>query len=237
MPLTHLTKSLFPIWVADYVLAGYGTGVVMAVPSSDDRDFRFAKHFELPVRLVIDGTQDMEDPTEKETWDHDQFWHFGRDGFKKMRHKKRSSMLKRNVLVRPKSISKCVMPYLAASVIGEKPVPAYFKDDPPLPHRRKKSCPWSCRPIDQYRPTETGEPPLGRAKDWTYKGYPIELTTMPGWAASSWYFLRYMDPGNDQAFAQKEVIDYWGQVDLYLGGTEHATGHLLYSRFWNMFPF
>ncbi len=233
--INPFNQEPIPIWVADYVLAGYGTGVVMAVPSSDDRDYRFAKHFELPVRLVIDGTQDMEDPTEKK---HGIMINSGiLDGMdskkavqKAIEHAEKEGFGKAKVNFKMRDAVFSRQRYW-----GE-PVPAYFKDD--LPYLiEEKELPLELPAIDQYRPTETGEPPLGRAKDWTYKGYPIELTTMPGWAASSWYFLRYMDPGNDQAFAQKEVVDYWGQVDLYLGGTEHATGHLLYSRFWNMFLF
>ena len=222
-----------PIWVSDYVLAGYGTGVVMAVPSSDDRDYRFARYFDLSVRLVIDGTQDMEDPTEKK---HGIMINSGildgmdsRDAIKKaIDHAEQQGFGKAKVNFKMRDAVFSRQRYW-----GE-PVPAYFKGDIPY-LADEQDLPLKLPAIDQYKPTETGEPPLGRAKDWTYQGYPLELTTMPGWAASSWYFLRYMDPENDKEFASKEATGYWGQVDLYLGGTEHATGHLLYSRFWNMF--
>jgi len=232
------------LWVADYVLAGYGTGVVMAVPSSDDRDFRFAKHFGLPIRCVIEGTENLEDPTEKKdgklinsgfldglygekiygegtgeaTWATIEKAEELGVGKRKVNYKMRDAVFSRQ------------------RYWGE-PVPVYFKEGIPhllsedeLPHELPK--------IDEYRPTETGEPPLGRAKDWQYNGkYLYELTTMPGWAGSSWYFLRYMDANNEEEFVSKEAAGYWGEVDLYVGGTEHAVGHLLYSRFWNNFLF
>ncbi|MEM1134588.1 MAG: leucine--tRNA ligase [Bacteroidota bacterium] len=228
------------LWIADYVLAGYGTGVVMAVPSSDDRDYRFAQHFDLPIRCIIEGTESMENPTEKKdgklinsdflnglygekiagkgtgeaTWAAIKKAEELGVGTQKVNYKMRDAVFSRQ------------------RYWGE-PVPVYFKNDIPyllkeedLPHELPK--------IDEYKPTETGEPPLGRAKDWKYEGkYPYELTTMPGWAGSSWYFLRYMDAQNDKEFVSKEAADYWGDVDLYIGGTEHAVGHLLYSRFWN----
>ena len=231
--INPFNQEPIPIWVADYVLAGYGTGVVMAVPSSDDRDFRFAKHFDLPVRLVIDGTQDMDDPTEKK---HGVMINSGildgvdsKDAINKaIDHAENEGFGKAKVNFKMRDAVFSRQRYW-----GE-PVPAYFKGD--IPYLvDEEDLPLELPAIDQYKPTETGEPPLGRAKDWTYKGHPLELTTMPGWAASSWYFLRYMNPANEQEFAKKEAVDYWGQVDLYLGGTEHATGHLLYSRFWNMF--
>ncbi|MBT28670.1 MAG: leucine--tRNA ligase [Thalassobius sp.] len=230
------------LWIADYVLAGYGTGVVMAVPSSDDRDYRFAQHFGLPIRMVIEGTDTMEDPTEKKdgklinsdflnglygekiygegtgeaTWAAIKKAEELGVGKRKVNYKMRDSVFSRQ------------------RYWGE-PVPVYFKNDIPylleeseLPHELPK--------IDEYRPTEDGEPPLGRATDWKYEGkYPYELTTMPGWAGSSWYFLRYMDAKNENEFVSKEAADYWREVDLYIGGTEHAVGHLLYSRFWNNF--
>jgi len=230
------------LWVADYVLAGYGTGVVMAVPSSDDRDFRFAKHFDLPIRCVIEGTENMEDPTEKKdgkminsgfldglygekiygentgeaTWAAIKKAEELGVGKQKVNYKMRDAVFSRQ------------------RYWGE-PVPVYFKDD--IPHLLKEEeLPHELPKIDEYKPTETGEPPLGRAADWKHEGkYPYELTTMPGWAGSSWYFLRYMDANNEEEFVNKAVADYWGEVDLYIGGTEHAVGHLLYSRFWNNF--
>jgi len=221
------------LWVADYVLAGYGTGVVMAVPSSDDRDFRFAKHFNLPIIHVIEGTETMEDPTEK----------------------KKGKMINSGFLnglesdeaiqvaikfAEQKGIGRGKINYRIRDAVFSRqrywgePVPIYFKDG--IPYLLKDSeLPLVLPEIDEYKPTETGEPPLGRAKDWKYQHqYDYELSTMPGWAGSSWYFLRYMDAQNDKEFVSKEAANYWGAVDLYIGGTEHAVGHLLYSRFWNL---
>jgi leucyl-tRNA synthetase len=222
------------LWIADYVLAGYGTGVVMAVPSSDDRDFRFAKYYGLPVQCVIEGTEDMDDPTEKK---HGKMINSGiLNGLHsdqaigaaiKHAEKEGFGRAKINYKIRDAVFSR-------QRYWGE-PVPVYYKDN--IPHLiEEDELPLVLPPVDQYKPTETGEPPLGRAENWKYRGkYEYELTTMPGWAGSSWYFLRYMDAGNDDAFAGEEALRYWNEVDLYIGGTEHATGHLLYSRFWNMF--
>ena len=229
------TNEKVELWVADYVLAGYGTGVVMAVPSSDDRDFRFATYYGLPIKRVIEGTEDLDDPTEKKygkminsgfingmesteavkaTIDYAEKGGFGRA---KINYKIRDAVFSRQ------------------RYWGE-PVPVYYTEKGIPNLVPEEELPLELPPVDEYLPTEDGEPPLGRAKDWLYKGkYPYELTTMPGWAGSSWYFLRYMDAKNNEAFASKEASDYWDSVDLYIGGTEHATGHLLYSRFWNMF--
>ncbi len=224
-----------PLWVADYVLAGYGTGVVMAVPSSDDRDFRFATHFDLPVVRVIEGTEDMDDPTEKK---HGKMINSGilngmssTDAIEaaiKHAEKEGFGVAKVNYRMRDAVFSR-------QRYWGE-PVPVYF-DDNGLPQLiDEDDLPLELPKVDEYLPTDTGEPPLARAKDWKYQGkYHYELTTMPGWAGSSWYFLRYMDAKNDKEFFSNEAVKYWNQVDLYIGGTEHATGHLLYSRFWNMF--
>lgn len=222
-----------PVWVADYVLAGYGTGVVMAVPSSDDRDLRFAKHFNLPVNLVIEGTEEMENPTEKK---HGKLINSGiLNGLDStVGINKAIEYAEKNGFGTPKVNFRMRNAVFSRQRYWGEPVPAYFDGD--IPYLiDEKDLPLELPNVDEYKPTETGEPPLGRAKDWTYKGYPLELTTMPGWAASSWYFLRYMDPHNEKEFVNKEKVDYWNQVDLYLGGTEHATGHLLYSRFWNLF--
>ena len=209
----------------------------MAVPSSDDRDFRFATYYGLPVKRVIDGTEHLDDPTEikhgkminsgfitgmdsreavKATIEHAEKEGFGTA---KVNYKIRDAVFSRQ------------------RYWGE-PVPVYFSDDG-IPHLiPEDELPLELPAVDEYLPTETGEPPLGRAKDWLYKGkYNYELTTMPGWAGSSWYFLRYMDAKNDNEFVSNEAVKYWNTVDLYIGGTEHATGHLLYSRFWNMFLF
>ncbi len=226
------TQEPIPIWISDYVLAGYGTGAVMGVPSSDDRDYRFAKFFHLPIIPVIEGTEHLENPTEKK--------------YGKMIN---SGFL--NGLDTPDAIEKAIE-YAEKNGFGKRkinyklrdavfsrqrywgePVPVYFKDG--IPHLIDESdLPLVLPKIDKYLPTETGEPPLGRAENWKYKGvYDYELNTMPGWAGSSWYWLRYMDPHNNKEFVSKEKEQYWKNVDLYIGGAEHATGHLLYSRFWN----
>ncbi|SIO18599.1 leucine--tRNA ligase [Algoriphagus halophilus] len=224
------------IWVADYVLAGYGTGAVMAVPAHDERDYNFAKHFGLEIRQVIEGS--MEEGSFP-----------GKDGFiinsgfiSNMYMKE--AMTKAIEFLEEKGIGKGKIQYRMRDAIftrqrywGE-PLPVYFKDG--LPYLiDEKDLPLVLPEVDKYLPTEDGEPPLGRAQDWTYKTsegeYPLELSTMPGWAGSSWYFFRYTDSQNDSVFADKTKTDYWGSVDLYIGGSEHATGHLLYSRFWTKF--
>ncbi|MBL0743875.1 leucine--tRNA ligase [Chryseolinea lacunae] len=222
-----------PVWIADYVLAGYGTGAVMAVPSSDTRDYAFAKHFNLPIVDVLEG------PTSDIT----------KDNFEP----KSGSMINSgdlNGLPWQQAIEKALQRVetlgigvrkvnyrMRDAIFGRQrywgePFPVYFDNGIPK-LVDEKDLPVTLPEIDAYKPTETGEPPLGRAKDWTYKGHPYELTTMPGWAGSSWYWFRYMDPKNEKEFASKEALAYWKDVDLYIGGSEHATGHLLYSRFWN----
>ncbi|MDH5599102.1 MAG: leucine--tRNA ligase, partial [Cyclobacteriaceae bacterium] len=223
-----------PLWVADYVLAGYGTGVVMAVPSSDDRDFRFARHFDLPIRCVIEGTESLEDPTEiKHGKIINSGFINGMDSKEaigviiKESEDRKIGVQKVNYRIRDAVFSR-------QRYWGE-PVPVYYEDG--IPHLLKdEELPLELPPVNEYKPTETGEPPLGRAENWKYQGtHSYELTTMPGWAGSSWYFLRYMDAHNEKEFADRKALDYWREVDLYIGGTEHATGHLLYSRFWNIF--
>lgn len=224
------------IWVADYVLAGYGTGAVMAVPAHDERDYNFAKHFGLEIRQVIEGSME-----------NGSFPGKGgliiNSGFISGLYMK-EAMQKCIEFLEEKGIGKGKIQFRMRDAIftrqrywGE-PLPVYFKDG--LPYLiEEKDLPLVLPEVDKYLPTEVGEPPLGRAKDWTYKTadgeYPLELSTMPGWAGSSWYFFRYMDPKNDSVFADKSKTDYWGTVDLYIGGSEHATGHLLYSRFWTKF--
>ncbi len=224
-----------PLWVADYVLAGYGTGVVMAVPSSDDRDFKFATHFDLPIINVIDGTEGMEDPTEKK---HGIMINSGfLDGLES------TDAIEAAIKeAETKGIGKRKINYKIRDAVFSRqrywgePVPVYFdENDFPQPVS-EEDLPVTLPEISEYKPTSDGKPPLGRAEDWLYQDkYPFELTTMPGWAGSSWYFLRYMDSNNEKDFVDKDVVKYWNAVDFYLGGTEHATGHLLYSRFWNMF--
>ncbi|SDC52187.1 leucyl-tRNA synthetase [Algoriphagus faecimaris] len=224
------------IWVADYVLAGYGTGAVMAVPAHDERDYNFAKHFGLEIRQVIEGSME-----------NGSFPGKGgliiNSGFLSGLYMK-EAMEKAIEFLEEKGIGKGKIQFRMRDAIftrqrywGE-PLPVYFKDG--LPYLiDEKDLPLVLPEVDKYLPTEDGEPPLGRAKDWTYKTaegeYPLELSTMPGWAGSSWYFFRYMDPKNEEVFAEKAKTDYWGAVDLYIGGSEHATGHLLYSRFWTKF--
>lgn len=224
------------VWVADYVLAGYGTGAVMAVPAHDERDYNFAKHFGLEIRQVIEGS--MEEGS---------FPGKGgliiNSGFISNLYMK-DAMAKAIEFLEEKGIGKGKIQFRMRDAIftrqrywGE-PLPVYFKDG--LPYLvEEKDLPLVLPEVDKYLPTEDGEPPLGRAKDWTYKTadgeYPLEMSTMPGWAGSSWYFFRYMDPKNNAVFADKAKTDYWGAVDLYIGGSEHATGHLLYSRFWTKF--
>jgi leucyl-tRNA synthetase len=223
-------NELIPIWIADYVLAGYGTGAVMAVPGHDERDHRFAKHYNLPIIQVVEGP----DVTEEAfvSWDAKII----NSGF--MNGMVVDDAIQAGVdKVEEWKIGKGKINYrMRDAIFGRQrywgePFPVYFVNG--LPKLvDEKDLPVTLPDIDQYKPTETGEPPLGRAKDWNYKGYPYELTTMPGWAGSSWYWFRYMDPKNQQQFCSKEAQQYWKDVDLYVGGSEHATGHLLYSRFW-----
>ncbi len=224
------------IWVADYVLAGYGTGAVMAVPAHDERDYNFAKHFGLEIRQVIEGSME-----------NGSFPGKGgliiNSGFISGLYMK-DAMQQCIKFLEERGIGKGKIQFRMRDAIftrqrywGE-PLPVYFKEG--LPYLiEEKDLPLVLPEVDKYLPTEDGEPPLGRAKDWTYKTadgeYPLELSTMPGWAGSSWYFFRYMDTKNEAVFADKTKTDYWGSVDLYIGGSEHATGHLLYSRFWTKF--
>jgi leucyl-tRNA synthetase len=229
------TKEQVPLWVADYVLAGYGTGVVMAVPSSDDRDFRFSSYYGLPVKRVIGGTENLADPTEIKQGK------MINSGFINGMESK-DAVMATIEYAEKEGFGKAKINYRIRDAVFSRqrywgePVPVYFTEDG-IPHLiPQDELPLELPPVDEYLPTESGEPPLGRAKDWLYKGkYNYELTTMPGWAGSSWYFLRYMDALNEDAFVGPDVVKYWNSVDLYIGGTEHATGHLLYSRFWNMF--
>ena len=225
-----------PIWIADYVLVGYGTGAVMAVPSGDQRDWDFATHFGLDVPAVIEGT----DVSQGANTDNgglliNSSFLNGmtvKDAIKRILFeitKKRIGEKQTNYKMRDAVFSR-------QRYWGE-PIPMYFKGGVPYP-MAEKDLPLVLPEIDKYLPTEDGDPPLGRAENWTYtpegedNAYPLELNTMPGWAGSSWYYLRYMDPNNTLGFASKEKIDYWDNIDLYLGGAEHATGHLLYFRFW-----
>ncbi len=232
-----------PIWIADYVLAGYGTGVVMAVPSSDERDYRFASHYGLEIIPVQEG--DKTDIT-AEGFDPKVGTMINSDFLNGL--KVPEAIKKAIAFVEEKGIGKAKVNYKMRDAVFSRqrywgePIPMYFKNGLPYPIEESE-LPLTLPEIDDYKPTESGEPPLGRAKDWSYtpKGettsYPYELSTMPGWAGSSWYWFRYMDANNDQEFVSKEAQEYWKDIDLYLGGAEHATGHLLYSRFWNKFLF
>ncbi|MCP9748981.1 leucine--tRNA ligase [Lacihabitans sp. CS3-21] len=232
-----------PIWIADYVLAGYGTGAVMGVPSGDQRDWNFATHFSLPIIPILDAQADIE--TQADATKEGKYINSGMiNGLNyKEATAKLVAYLEENKIGRGKINYRLRDAVFARQRYWGEPVPVYFKPNAEgtlVPHLvDKKDLPLILPEIDKYQPTETGEPPLGRAKDWTYtpegssEAYPLEMSTMPGWAGSSWYWYRYMDANNDTDFASKEALDYWQDIDLYLGGTEHATGHLLYSRFWN----
>ena len=231
------TGEAIPVWVSEYVLAGYGTGAIMAVPAHDSRDYAFARHFNLPIVPVIDDGE-------------------GHDMSESSYDAKAGKMINSGILngmevkdaiariideIETRGIGHGKVNYRLRDAIFSRqrywgePFPVYYKNGMPymLP---ESELPLELPEIDTYLPTETGEPPLGRAKNWkTKEGYPLELNTMPGFAGSSAYYLRYMDPHNDNALVSREADEYWRNVDLYLGGAEHATGHLIYSRFWNMF--
>ena len=230
-----LTGDKVPVWISEYVLAGYGTGAIMAVPAHDSRDYAFARHFNLPVIPLIEGCDVSESSFDA----------------------KEGIMCNSGFLngMTVKEAIPAAIDYVEKHGIGHRkinyrlrdaifsrqrywgePFPMYFKDGIATP-MTLENLPLQLPEVDKYLPTESGEPPLGRAADWTYEGYPIELSTMPGFAGSSAYYLRYMDPHNDQALVSREADEYWRDVDLYIGGTEHATGHLIYSRFWNKFLF
>lgn len=233
--INPFNEEKVPIFIADYVLAGYGTGAVMAVPSGDQRDWNFATHFNLPIVPILDAQQSIESQA-----DNTKEGKYINSGLiNGMNYKEGTATL--IAWLEERGLGKGKIQFRLRNAIFSRqrywgePVPAYWKDGVPY-LIEENELPLILPSIEKYLPTETGEPPLGRAKDWKYKDeYEYELSTMPGWAGSSWYFYRYMDPNNDSEFASKEAIDYWQQVDLYLGGTEHAVGHLLYSRFWNHF--
>ncbi len=236
-----ITGNKIPIWIADYVLAGYGTGAVMAVPAHDSRDFAFAKHFELPIIQVI--SKQGETPTDTSTWTESYDSKEGIvinspiiDGLtvktaieKMIRYFEEQSIGKKKINYRLRDAIFSRQRYW-----GE-PFPVYYKDGMPYT-LDEKDLPLELPEVDKFLPTQDGQPPLARAKNWKTKdGYPLETSTMPGFAGSSGYYLRYMDPHNDKAYFSKDANRYWQDVDLYIGGTEHATGHLIYSRFWNKF--
>ncbi|MCG3167925.1 MAG: Valine--tRNA ligase [Bacteroidia bacterium] len=263
------TGKQIPIWVGDYVLAGYGTGAVMAVPGGDQRDWNFAKHFGLPIIPVIEGSD-----IEKEANESKEGKMINSDFLNGLQVKE--AIKKIIAEIEKRGLGKGKINYrLRDAAFGRQrywgePIPIYYKDGIPFAVD-EKDLPIVLPEVDKFLPTEDGEPPLARAKDWTYtphpqpfskgegsrepqtsgavsdslsfgegrgeakEAYPLETTTMPGWAGSSWYYLRYMDPHNEKEFVSKAAADYWKDVDFYLGGSEHATGHLLYVRFWTKF--
>jgi leucyl-tRNA synthetase len=218
-----------PIWVGDYVLAGYGTGAVMGVPSGDQRDWAFAQEFGLPVVPILDTQKDLDkaaDPTKEGSYINSKLIN-GLSYAEAV--PKLIAWLEEKGLGHGKTQYKLRNAVFSRQRYWGEPVPAYWEDG--VPHMLdEQELPLLLPPVDKYLPTESGEPPLGRAAGWKY-----ELSTMPGWAGSSWYFYRFMDPHNEREFCSKEALDYWQQVDFYIGGSEHAVGHLLYSRFWNHF--
>ena len=231
--INPLTGAKVPVWIGEYVLAGYGTGAIMAVPAHDSRDYAFAKTFDLPIIPLIEGCDVSESSFDA----------------------KEGVMCNSGFLngLTVKEAIPAAIDYVEKHGIGHRkvnyrlrdaifsrqrywgePFPMYFKDGVATP-MTLADLPLQLPEVDKFLPTETGEPPLGRAKDWTYDGCQIEMSTMPGFAGSSAYYLRYMDPHNSEALVSEEANGYWQDVDLYIGGTEHATGHLIYSRFWNKF--
>lgn len=234
--LHPFTGAKVPVWIGEYVLAGYGTGAVMAVPAHDARDHAFALKFGLPILQVIDAPAGWD--IQKESWDGKEGTCINSPLVDEMEVKQAIKVIVSEIEKRGLGKGK-VNFRLRDAAFGRQrywgePIPIYYKDGIPCAVN-VQDLPVVLPEIDKFLPTETGEPPLARAADWTYDGYPLETTTMPGWAGSSWYFLRYMDPHQERAFASNEALDYWGDVDLYIGGSEHATGHLLYVRFWTKF--
>ncbi len=236
--INPLSGKKIPVWVSDYVLAGYGTGAIMAVPAHDSRDYAFARHFDLPIIPLIERADVSEESFEAKEGKMINSCGSTLD-LNGMEVKDAIAAAKR--YVESAGIGKVKVNYRLRDAIFSRqrywgePFPVYYKDGVPY-MMDEKELPLRLPEVDKYLPTENGEPPLGRAKNWvTSDGYPIELCTMPGFAGSSAYYLRYMDPSDNNALVSKEANEYWRNVDLYVGGTEHATGHLIYSRFWNKF--
>lgn len=234
--INPLTNEEIPIWISDYVLSGYGTGAIMAVPAHDSRDYAFAKHFNLPIIPVIEGCDVSEESFDAKDGI------MTNSGFLNGKNVK-EAIAATKVYVKEHNLGRVKVNYRLRDAIFSRqrywgePFPVYYKEGVPYV-MDEKSLPLELPEIENFLPTASGEPPLGHAKNWcTKEGYPYELNTMPGFAGSSAYYLRYMDPTNDDALVSRDANDYWQNVDLYLGGTEHATGHLIYSRFWNKFLF
>ena len=231
--INPLTGDKIPIWISEYVLAGYGTGAIMAVPAHDSRDYAFAKKFGLPIIPLIEGCDVSE-----ESFD-------AKDGIMcnsgflngmsvKQAIEAAKDYVEAHGLGRRKTNYRLRDAIFSRQRYWGEPFPIYYKDGIPTP-LPESELPLRLPEISSFKPSADGEPPLARAKDWTYKGYPLEKSTMPGFAGSSAYYLRYMDPHDGDALVSREANEYWRSVDLYVGGTEHATGHLIYSRFWNKF--
>ena len=259
--INPFTGEQIPIWISEYVLAGYGTGAIMAVPAHDSRDYAFAKHFNLPIIPLIEGADVSEesfDAKEGIVTNSPAAGKESMDGFSLNGLTVKEAIAKTKQFVTEKGIGRVKVNYRLRDAIFSRqrywgePFPVYYKQG--MPYMIPEEClPLELPEIDKYEPTESGEPPLGRAKVWAWNEaerkvvekalvddktvFPLELNTMPGFAGSSAYYLRYMDPHNDEALVGKKVDEYWQNVDLYVGGTEHATGHLIYSRFWNKFLF
>ena len=251
--INPFTDEKIPIWIAEYVLAGYGTGAIMAVPAHDSRDYAFAKHFNLPIIPVIEGADVSEESFDAKDGI---MCNSASDKFSLNGLTVKEAIAATKKFVTEQGLGRVKVNYRLRDAIFSRqrywgePFPVYYKDD--MPYMIPKEClPLELPEIDEYKPTETGEPPLGRAKMWAWDTkfdkvvskdeidnktvFPLELNTMPGFAGSSAYYLRYMDPKNEKALVNKDIDEYWRNVDLYVGGTEHATGHLIYSRFWNKF--
>lgn len=259
--INPFTGEQIPIWISEYVLAGYGTGAIMAVPAHDSRDYAFAKHFNLPIIPLIEGADISEesfDAKEGIVTNSPAAGKESMDGFSLNGLTVKEAIAKTKQFVTEKGIGRVKVNYRLRDAIFSRqrywgePFPVYYKQG--MPYMIPEEClPLELPEIDKYEPTESGEPPLGRAKVWAWNEaerkvvekslvddktvFPLELNTMPGFAGSSAYYLRYMDPHNDEALVGKKADEYWQNVDLYVGGTEHATGHLIYSRFWNKFLF
>ncbi len=236
--INPLSGKKIPVWVSDYVLAGYGTGAIMAVPAHDSRDYAFARHFNLPVIPLIEGADVSEESFDAKSGKMINSCgpELDLNGLEV-----KDAIAKAKKFIEEKGIGRVKVNYRLRDAIFSRqrywgePFPVYYKEGVPY-MLSDDQLPLHLPEVDKYLPTESGEPPLGRAKNWkSTEGYPLELCTMPGFAGSSAYYLRYMDPHNSEALVSKEADEYWRNVDLYIGGTEHATGHLIYSRFWNKF--
>jgi leucyl-tRNA synthetase len=233
--INPLTGEKVPIWISEYVLAGYGTGAIMAVPAHDSRDYAFAKKFGLPIVPIIEGCDVSEQSFDaKEGKMCNSGFLDGMDVREAIEAAK--DYAEANGIGRRKTNYRLRDAIFSRQRYWGEPFPIYYKDGIATPVD-EADLPLTLPEIESFKPSDNGEPPLARAKDWTYKGYPLETSTMPGFAGSSAYYLRYMDPHNGEALVGRKANEYWRNVDLYVGGTEHATGHLIYSRFWNKFLF